>query len=133
MCSSLVHIALIFKLFYQHKPLLPWKWSEYPLESYFSVVRFLFGNDDEFSTLEYTQRVQRLQQQHNSDNNLRSGRNKVNKSIWDHPKQIDIAEHPQLFDQNWKLIDLFREFQRMDEKIAKEFTELGMSEMFKVI
>ena len=33
MCSSLVQIALMFKLFFPNKAFMPWKWSEYLMEA----------------------------------------------------------------------------------------------------
>lgn len=63
MCSSLVQLSILFKLFFPEKPFMALKWAEYPLESYFSAVRLLFGHDDEFSALEYTQRVKKIHQQ----------------------------------------------------------------------
>ena len=52
MACGMLHLALIFKLYFPDKPFLPWQWSyPYPLESYYSSIRFLNGNDDEFSTL----------------------------------------------------------------------------------
>ena len=39
MCSSLPQLAVAFKLFFQSKPFLPWKFSEYPLEKYHSEIR----------------------------------------------------------------------------------------------
>lgn len=125
MCSSLVHIALVFKLFLPEKAFLPWKWSEYPLESYFSSVRFLFGNDDEFSTLEYMHRVQKLQHQRSASCDFTGSRNKAEKSNWKHPKLFDKSMYPHLFAYDWKLEDLLKRFQHEDEKIVREFKELG--------
>lgn len=59
MACGMLHLCLTFKLYFPEMPFLPWKWSEYPLESYYSSIRFLNGNDDEFSTLEYLQRSKR--------------------------------------------------------------------------
>ena len=64
-----------------------WKWSEYPLENQFSAASFLFGNDDEFSTLEHTQQITTFAQQnkHQSDGVITKWIRDA-KSIWNHPK-----------------------------------------------
>ena len=55
MCSSLIHLAIMFNYFIVIS-FSTWEWSEYPLESYYSQVRFLHGHDDEFSAMEYMHR-----------------------------------------------------------------------------
>jgi len=129
MCSSLVHIALIFKMFFCEKEFLPWKWSEDPLESYFSLVRFLFGNDDEFSTLEYMHRIRKLHHQSSASYGITSNRNKAEKS--NIGITLNLLTNPHLFAHDWKLKDLLKNLQHKDVRIVNEFKELGMNDLLE--
>ncbi|XP_066933270.1 uncharacterized protein [Clytia hemisphaerica] len=128
MCSSLMHLALTFKLFLPHLPFMPWKWSEFPVENYYSSVRFLFGNDDEFSALEYLYRTakQMAQQKVQINGNISNIRNKPNASKWRHPKVPTKDKNQNLFHNDWQLVDLLNHLEKVDIGIIEDFKVLGM-------
>ena len=131
MCSSLPQLAVAFKLFFPSKPLLPWRFSEYPLENYYSEIRGMFGNADEFSVLEYVSRKKRVDAQQDV---LQRGlvnreRRKMHKSRWHHPKNPTPDAFPHLFDNSWGLAELLEKVYREDLRIIKLFSDLGMSEL----
>ena len=124
MASGMVHLAIVFKLYFPNKPFLPWKWSEYPLESYYSCIRFLNGNDDEFSTLEYMHRTKRiLTQQIIAKKGLIKGRAKKNSRDWCHPREVspENPDHLRFFAHTWTVHDLLKSFEEADICIQEEF------------
>ena len=130
MQSSLVHLALTFKLYFPEAPFMPWKWSELPLEIYFSSIRFANGNDDEFSTFEYMKRSRKLSAQREAPSgNILDTRNQGKKSTWNYPVHVSKEKHPHLFDHNWSLSDLLQGFHECDKRITTELAELGMSDL----
>ena len=130
MCSSLPQLAVAFKLFFPSKPFLPWKFSEYPLEKYYSEIRGMFGNADEFSVMEYLCREKRVESQQDvlQRGLVNRDRNKVRKSKWNHPKKPTPGEFSHLFDNSWSLSEFLEGVYKEDLKIVELFTELGMSE-----
>eukprot|EP00111_Clytia_hemisphaerica_P011025 TCONS_00032315-protein len=130
-CSSMIHLALTFKLFLPSLPFMPWKWSEYPVENYYSSVWFLFGNDDEFTALEYLHRTSKLiaQQKVENNGNISNRRNKPKASRWNHPKTPTKKSHPNLFDNDWSLIDLLHRLEKVDTDIINDFKVLGMDSL----
>lgn len=135
MCSSLIHVAITFKLFYSHLPFLPWEWSEYPLESYYSNVRFLHGHDDEFSALEYMHRSKTMVSTKviAAKGTVPSIRKKNHQHDWSHPKNPSKEKYPKLFSHEWSLSQLLNLFHLEDLHIYKEFKNLGMLNTVKVV
>eukprot|EP00112_Aurelia_sp_Birch-Aquarium-sp1_P026720 Seg968.2 transcript_id=Seg968.2/GoldUCD/mRNA.D3Y31 product="Inhibitor of growth protein 4" protein_id=Seg968.2/GoldUCD/D3Y31 len=141
MSCGLLHLALMFKIYFPKQPFLPWKWSEYPLESYYSCIRFLNGNDDEFSTLEYLHRTKHmLTQQVIASKGTIKGRAKKKSREWEHPKEVRATdpEHVKFYSHDWDLANLLEAFAEADQRIVDEFKMLGMhlllenDELYKV-
>lgn len=141
MCSSLIHLGIIFKLYLPDKPFLPWKWSEYPLESYYSSIRYLFGNDDEFSTLEYKHRAAKnvTQQKLLGKHTLLNTRQRISARDWAHPTNPNQNDNPELYSHNWTLLEFLQRTEAVDKEIQCDFEKLGMSnqleneELFQVM
>ena len=129
MCSSLPQLAVAFKLFFPSKPFLPWRFSEYLLENYYSEIRGMNGNADEFSVMEYLSRKKRVDSQQDvlQRGLVNRDRKKVSKSKWLHPKNPTPDTFPHLFDNSWSLGELLEEIYKEDLKIIELFSNLEMS------
>ena len=93
-------------------------------------MRFLFGNDDEFSTMEYSHRTKRLQYQCDMPtDSVTTSRIKDQSSRWGHPQDTSIDKSPQFYAHDWTLLNLLKGFEAEDHKIRNEFECLGMSEL----
>ena len=130
MCSSLPQLAVTFKLFFKDKPFMPWNFAEYPLENYFSQIRGMFGNADEFSVLEYVARKKRVQAQQEVIQRglVNRDRQRSQKSKWQHPKRPTEEQFPNLFDHTWSLAELLKSIYQEDITISQIFVDLGMGE-----
>ena len=109
----------------------PLKWNGLSQKAIFFhkiFCRFLFGNDDEFSALEYLYRTakQMAQQKVQINGNISNIRNKPNASKWKHPKIPTKDRNPNLFHNDWQLIDLLNHLEKVDIGIIEDFKVLGM-------
>ena len=88
----------------------------------------MFGNDDEFTSLEYLHRTAKLiaQQKVDINGNISNRRNKPDASKWNHPKTPSKEKNPNLYIHDWQLIDLLNHLEKVDVGIVEDFKVLGM-------